>query len=60
MFNIKYNRREMKLKVRGEKYDVYGQVYILPTIKVTHDKNLYGYYTIDLVWGKWGLSLTFE
>ena len=50
----------MKLKVRGEKYDVYGQIYIIPTIKVTHDKLLYGYYTIDLVWGKWGLSLTFE
>ena len=50
----------MKLKIRGEKYDVHGQFYIIPTIKVTHDKSLYGYYTIDLVWEKWGLSLTFE
>jgi len=51
--------KKMKLKIRGEKYDVYGQFYIIPTIKVTHDKYLYGYYTIDFVWGKWGLSICF-
>ena len=49
--------KNMKIKI--ETYSVWGQVYIIPTIKITHDKYLYGYYTIDFVWGKWGLSLTF-
>ena len=49
----------MKLKIRGERYDVAYQFYILPTFKITYDKMLYGYYTIDFIWGKWGFSLTF-
>jgi len=48
------------MKVKTEKYDVGYQFYIIPTIKVTHDKMLYGYYTIDFIWGKWGWSLTFD
>jgi len=49
----------MKLKIRGEKYDVHGQFYIIPTIKVTHDKLLYGiHHRFSL--GKMGISLTFD
>ncbi len=53
-------QKEMKLKVKGYIYNILSQFYIIPTIKITHNKYLYGYYSIDLVWGKWGLSLTFN
>ena len=40
-----------------EFYTITSQFYVIPTIKVTYDKTLYGYYTLDLVWLKGGLSL---
>lgn len=32
------------------------QSYLLPTIKVTNDKLLYGYYSVEFVWLKWGIE----
>lgn len=40
-----------------EIYTVDSQLYVTPTIKVTHSRYLDGYYSIDIVWIKWGLSL---
>jgi hypothetical protein len=40
-----------------ERFTQWGQIYPLPTIRITHDKGLYGWYTIEVIWIKWGLSL---
>ena len=48
----------MKIKPRGEMFDVWGQFYIVPTIKITYDKKLYGHYCLDVIWGKWGISIS--
>lgn len=37
-------------------YTQIGQFLILPTIKVTFDKTLNGYYELILAWGSWGLT----
>jgi hypothetical protein len=33
------------------------QFYLLPTIKVTDDKFLFGYYSIEFMWLKWSVSI---
>jgi hypothetical protein len=33
------------------------QFYLLPTIKVTNDKFLFGYYSIEFMWLKWVISI---
>lgn len=38
---------------------VWGQLYVLPTIKLTHDKNLYGYPNIEIWWLKWGIEIAY-
>jgi hypothetical protein len=43
----------MKVKI----YEVCDQLYWIPTIKITYTRKLNGYYSIDLVWLEWGLSL---
>lgn len=40
-----------------ELYEVCDQLYWTPTIKTTYTRKLNGYYSIDLVWLEWGLSL---
>lgn len=49
-----------KVKFGFETYTVAYQRYLLPTIKVTSDRMLYGYWTFDLIWWKWGASITIE
>jgi len=39
------------------KYKVGHQFYIVPTIQITYDKRLNGKYSIDLLWGRWGISM---
>jgi len=34
-----------------------GQFLIIPTIKITFDKSLNGYYEFILAWGSWGICL---
>ncbi len=33
------------------------QFYLLPTIKITDSKLLFGYYSIEFIWLKWGISI---
>jgi len=33
------------------------QIYIIPTIKITHNKFLNGAYAIELIWLKWGIEV---
>jgi hypothetical protein len=33
------------------------QFYLLPTIKITNNKLLFGYYSIEFIWLKWGISI---
>jgi len=40
-----------------ELYTILDQLYLIPTIKTTYARSLNGYYSIDLVWIKWGISL---
>ena len=42
--------------MRIERYEQIYQFYIIPVIIYTYDKHLFGWYSIDIVWGKWGLS----
>jgi hypothetical protein len=39
---------------------VWYQFYFLPTVKVTYDKRLFGFYNIEFIWGKWGVEITFS
>lgn len=34
-----------------------SQIYLLPTIKITHDKTLYGFKNIEFWWWKWGVEI---
>lgn len=40
-----------------ERYTQVGQFLILPTIKVTFDKRLNGYYELILAWGSCGITI---
>ncbi len=40
-----------------ETFEVWGQLYIWPTIKVTPTTKLYGNYSIELLWLNRGISL---
>lgn len=35
------------------------QIYLIPTIKVTHDRMLFGYYNVEFWWLKWGIEISF-
>ncbi len=41
-----------------QKYDVWGQWYVIPTLRLTTDKYLNGSYAIELVWLKWTIELS--
>ncbi len=41
-----------------QKYDVWGQWYVIPTLLLTTDKYLNGSYAIELVWLKWTIELS--
>jgi hypothetical protein len=45
--------------MRFEIITVLSQLYIVPTVKVTTSKFLYGYYNIEIWWLKWGLEIQF-
>jgi hypothetical protein len=38
---------------------IYGQVYLLPFLAITHDKNLNGNYELYFGWLKWEIIITF-
>jgi len=42
-----------------ERYTQVGQFLITPTIKITFDRTLNGYYELIFAWGAWGTSLQF-
>lgn len=33
------------------------QLYVIPTIKITHNKFLNGAYAVELIWLKWGVEV---
>lgn len=43
--------------MKTEIYSISDQMYLIPSIKITYSRFLNGYYTIDLLWVKWGFSL---
>jgi hypothetical protein len=40
-----------------EFYTECAQFTILPTIKITYDRFLNGYYELIFTWGSWGISI---
>jgi hypothetical protein len=44
------------MKVTATSYA--SQFFVTPTVIVTYDKWLFGYYDITFIWMKWGVSLT--
>tara|TARA_R110000822_G_scaffold215599_1_gene350471 strand:+ start:51 stop:413 length:363 start_codon:yes stop_codon:yes gene_type:complete len=52
------NERMKKHKLSIELRYVWGQVYILPFVKVTHYKGLNGDYELLIGWLKWQLAIT--
>jgi hypothetical protein len=40
-----------------ELFKVYGQIYILPFIKITHTRDLNGDLELIIGWLKWGLTI---
>ena len=50
--------RAMKIKhIQFEQFNQWGQIYLIPTIRVTHTLKLYGWYTIEFIWFNRGLSV---
>ena len=50
--------RAMKIKhIKFERFNQWGQIYLIPTIRVTHTLKLYGWYTIEFIWFNKGLSI---
>lgn len=43
-----------------EKIKILYQTYILPTIKLTHDPALYGYYCIEFIWLSWSIEISIK
>ena len=41
------------------KTEIWGQFYVFPTIKITHDRFLNGDYEIIFCWFKWELVIGF-
>ena len=40
-----------------EFFTVAYQMYLIPTIKITHSKVLYGHRDIEFIWLKWGIEI---
>jgi hypothetical protein len=47
-------------RIKITKSQVTYQVYLIPTIKFTHDKLLHGYKSIEFIWLKWGIEISFK
>lgn len=45
--------------MKVEWYSQCSQFLIIPTIKVTFDRILNGYYEVIFAWGSWGISIMF-
>jgi hypothetical protein len=47
-------------RIKITKFQIMYQVYLIPTIKFTYDKALNGYKSIEFIWLKWGIELSFK
>lgn len=45
--------------MRIELISIWHQLYLIPTIKVTHNRMLFGYYDVEFWWLKWGVEISF-
>ncbi len=45
--------------MRIEFMTVAYQIYLIPTVKVTNDRILYGYKNVELWWLKWGIEIIY-
>ena len=43
-----------------EFFNSWSQIYLIPTVKITHDRLLNGFHEVQLIWLKWGVSLMFN
>jgi hypothetical protein len=49
-----------KWKINFQFTSIWYQFYILPTIKITYNKMLFGFYNIEFWWGQWGFEIIFS
>jgi hypothetical protein len=47
-------------RIDTSSFEVSHQLYIIPTIKFTHDKLLHGYKSFEFIWWKWGIEISFK
>jgi hypothetical protein len=47
-------------RIKITKFQITYQVYLIPTIKFTYDKTLNGYNSLEFIWWKWGIELSFK
>jgi len=47
-------------RIKITKFQVMYQVYLIPTIKFTHDKLLHGYKSFEFIWWKWGIEISIK
>jgi hypothetical protein len=41
-----------------ERYEQLYEFFITPTIKYTYDKLLFGHCCVDVIWGRWGFTVS--
>jgi hypothetical protein len=46
--------------MRIERYTQAYEFFVLPCIKYTYDQALFGFYCVDMIWGKWGFSIQWK
>ena len=47
-------------KIKISLFQVTYQVYLIPTIKFTYNKALYGYKAIEFIWLNWGIEISIK
>ena len=57
---VQIRERIKNLKMRINKYTIYGQAYFLPFIKITHDIILNGEYELIVGWLNIEISLSYK
>ena len=46
--------------MRIERYTQAYEFFVTPCIKYTYDQSLFGFYCVDVIWGKWGFSIQWK
>jgi hypothetical protein len=56
-WGLTYSNWEDYHKV-NKRYEQLYEFFITPTIKYTYDKSLFGHYCVDVIWLRWGFTVS--